>query len=83
MPGTSGITPAGTGAGAFRPGTAGSGTGPREPGPISSPAREPTTVPLMRMNCRSRPMCASIFRVVCSASQPATVSVIREVISRR
>lgn len=56
---------------------------PRDTAKITSPANDPTTVPLIRMNCRSRPMWASILRVVCSASQPATVSVIRDVISLR
>ncbi len=50
---------------------------------ISSPARAPTTVPLIRMNCRSRPTLASILRDASSASQLATVSEISEVISPR
>ena len=47
------------------------------------PANAPTTVPLIRMNWRSRPTCSSTLREVSSASHRATVSVINVVISRR
>ena len=33
----------------------------RETAWMSTPTRPPTTVPLIRMNCRSRPTCSSIF----------------------
>src|SRR6202035_1270766 len=45
------------------------------------PASEPTTVPLMRINCRSRPTCSSMRRLASSASQRSIVSVIIAVIS--
>ena len=50
---------------------------------MTRPASEPTTVPLMRMNCRSRPTCNSIFSLVSLPSQRATVSVISDVICPR
>ena len=40
---------------------------------MASPARAPTTVPLMRMNCRSRPTAASMRADASRGSQPATV----------
>ena len=39
----------------------------------ATPTRAPTTVPLTRMNCRSRPTCSSRRRLVSSASQRSTV----------
>jgi len=48
---------------------------------MARPASEPTTVPLMRMNCRSRPTCSSTLREVSSPSQRSTVSVMSVVIS--
>ncbi len=50
---------------------------------MASPARAPTTVPLIRMNCRSLPIWSSIFCEVSSASQRATVSVITPAMSER
>lgn len=50
---------------------------------IPQPAKAPTTVPLIRMNCRSLPTCSSILREVSSASQRATVSVMTAAISER
>ena len=50
---------------------------------ITRPARPPTTVPLMRMYCRSRPTCSSIRRLASSASQRATVPEIRSATSSR
>jgi UPF0271 protein len=50
---------------------------------IARPAKEPTTVPLIRMNCRSLPTWSSIFCEVSSASQRATVSVITPAMSER
>ena len=40
---------------------------------MARPARPPTTVPLMRMNWRSRPTCSSMRRPVSAASQRSTV----------
>src|SRR5207249_5973400 len=40
---------------------------------MTSPARPPTTVPLIRMNCRSRPSSSSRRREVSSPSQRAMV----------
>ena len=39
----------------------------------SSPTRPPTRVPLIRTNCRSLPICSSIFFDVSSASHCPTV----------
>ena len=41
---------------------------------IARPARAPTTVPLIRMNCRSRPTKSSIRSLASSASQRSTVT---------
>ena len=49
---------------------------------ISTPASPPTTVPLMRMNCRSRPTCSSTRRLVSWPSHLPTVSVISSTIQR-
>ena len=46
-----------------------------------APPAQPTTVPLIRMNCRSRPTCSSIRRLASSASQRSIVSVMIAVIS--
>lgn len=42
---------------------------------MSRPARQPTTVPLMRMNWRSRPTNSSMRSLASSASQRSTVVV--------
>ena len=47
------------------------------------PASPPTTVPLMRMNCRSRPTSSSSFSVVSLGSQRSTVSAMTAAISSR
>lgn len=41
---------------------------------IAMPARPPTTVPLMRMNCRSRPTCSSMRSAVSLPSHRLTVA---------
>lgn len=48
---------------------------------MASPASDPTSVPLTRMNCRSRPTINSIFFDASSASQRSTVSEMIDVIS--
>ena len=48
---------------------------------ISTPTRPPTTVPLMRMNCRSRPTCSSMRRAASRPSHRSTVWVITAVSS--
>ena len=50
---------------------------------MARPARPPTSVPLIRMNWRSRPTCSSILRLVASASQRSTVEAIRSDTSLR
>ena len=45
---------------------------------MATPARLPTTVPLIRMNCRSRPTAASMRVDASRGSQPATVRWISE-----
>ena len=40
---------------------------------MTKPASPPTIVPLMRMNCRSRPTCSSSFSAVDSPSHFSTV----------
>lgn len=41
-----------------------------------SPTNPPTSVPLILMNCRSRPTCTSIFSDAAVASYPSTVRAI-------
>ena len=48
-----------------------------------SPTSPPTNVPLMRMNCKSRPICSSIFREVALASHAPTVLAISFATSSR
>ena len=48
---------------------------------ITTPTRPPTTVPLIRMNCRSRPTCSSIRRAASRPSQRSMVWVITAVTS--
>ena len=50
---------------------------------ITRPARPPTTVPLMRMNCRSRPICCSMRVEVSWASHLRTVDEMRSATSWR
>ena len=50
---------------------------------IARPASPPTTVPLMRMNCRSRPTCSSMRRDVSALSQRSTVVAMRSATSPR
>ena len=50
---------------------------------ITNPASPPTRVPLMRMNCRSRPTCSSMRRAVDSPSHRSTVVAISSVTSLR
>src|SRR5664279_6440288 len=50
---------------------------------MTSPASAPTTVPLIRMNCRSRPTCSSTLRAVSGASHRLTVSLITVVTTYR
>src|SRR6478736_1026430 len=42
---------------------------------MATPTSPPTTVPLMRMNCRSRPTCSSILRAASWPSQRSIVVV--------
>src|SRR5262249_38687272 len=48
---------------------------------MARPTKPPTTVPLMRMNCRSGPSRSSSLRDVSSASQRASVPLTRPAIS--
>jgi hypothetical protein len=48
---------------------------------IAMPASAPTTVPLIRMNCRSRPTATSIRRAAEVGFQPPTVRSIKTVSS--
>jgi len=48
---------------------------------ITTPTRPPTMVPLIRMNCRSRPTCSSILRAASWPSQRSMVWVITLVTS--
>ena len=41
---------------------------------IATPASPPTTVPLIRMNCRSRPTCSSMRSAVSFPSHRLTVA---------
>src|SRR5674536_275977 len=50
---------------------------------MTIPASAPTTVPLIRMNCRSRPTCRSTLRAVSGASHRLTVSLLTVASSSR